>query len=384
MNVVMLHSVGNHDSSWHQNWLSVSLEHFEEFCKFLKKENYETLLLEDWYYLQNNPEKIRKNQIVLTFDDGYLDNYVFAYPILKKYNLKGTVFVNPEFIDPSQNIRPTLEAVWNKEIEIKELNPLGFLNWPEIQFLDKSGVLDIQNHSMTHNYYFYSDNLIDFYHGQEEFHWLPWILKKERKPFWLIENQSSYVPYGYPLFEYGRALGLKRFIPSEGFIKEFIMEVKRIESSPKNQKLEILKRFIEDFKLKNGEIGVFESDLETQQRFEFELLESKRILEEKLNKKVDFLCWPGGGYNELSLKSAKEAGYLASTIASREKHKTLDNSHHYKRIQRFGLGSFERIGNKKIYNPNRKTLVHNYQKMTGGLGKKIIIKLLKLKDRILL
>ena len=43
--------------------------------------------------------------IVLTFDDGYLDNWVFAYPLLEKYNLRGTIFVNPEFVDPSLEIR---------------------------------------------------------------------------------------------------------------------------------------------------------------------------------------------------------------------------------------------------------------------------------------
>ncbi|HEX9063290.1 MAG TPA: polysaccharide deacetylase family protein, partial [Clostridia bacterium] len=39
-----------------------------------------------------------KKPIIITFDDGYEDNYTNAYPILKKYNLKATIFLVPGFI----------------------------------------------------------------------------------------------------------------------------------------------------------------------------------------------------------------------------------------------------------------------------------------------
>jgi len=48
-----------------------------------------------------------------------------------------------------------------------------------------------------------------------------------------------------------------------------------------------------------------------KERYWYELAESKRLLEEKLNKKVEFLCWPGGGYNELSIQLSIKAGYKA-------------------------------------------------------------------------
>ena len=83
MSVLMFHSIGCENENWYRKWLSVSLDHFEMFCKYLQKENFETVFLENWYNTGSDSKSSK--QIVLTFDDGYLDNWVYAYPILKKY-----------------------------------------------------------------------------------------------------------------------------------------------------------------------------------------------------------------------------------------------------------------------------------------------------------
>ncbi|MEX2512331.1 MAG: polysaccharide deacetylase family protein [Cyclobacteriaceae bacterium] len=375
MSVIMLHSVGNHNSGWYQNWLSVSLEHFEQFCKFLHRGRYQTFHLDEWYELQKNPHLILKRQIILTFDDGYLDNWVFAYPILKKYQLKGTVFVNPEFVDPSSDIRPTLEDVWAGKLKKKDLFSLSYLNWEEIKQLDLSGILDVQSHSMSHNYYFKSDKIVDFYKGQDEYHWLAWLERQDQKPFWLTGNQKDFVEVGYPVFEFGRALGVRRFKPSDDFILAFTAKAQQLISNKSRNVLNELKKFSDEFKNSNIKTGSYESKNEMAERYRYELFESKRLLEEKLNKKIDFLCWPGGGYNELSIQISKEAGYKASTIASRERHNKLDNSQAYKRIQRFGLRSFLDIRGEKKYYKSKYALIHLFKAKRGSLLNKMLLKI---------
>jgi len=187
----MFHSLGNHGSPWYQYWLSVSLDHFESFCHFLKKNKYETIFLDQWYQLQDEKADRNHKYLCITFDDGYLDNWVYLYPLLKKYKLNATIFVNPEFVDPSKTFRPSLENVWNDEINLHKLKGTGFLNWEEIKTLDKSDYVDIQSHSMSHNYYFCSDKIIDYYNGQDKYHWLAWIADPSRKAFWINENQKS-------------------------------------------------------------------------------------------------------------------------------------------------------------------------------------------------
>ena len=70
--------------------------------------------------------------------------------------------------------------------------------------------------------------------------------------------------------------------------------------------------------LRNISIGRYETENESNERYWYELKTSKDILEKKLNKNISIICWPGGQYNDESLKVSEEAGYLASTISSRE------------------------------------------------------------------
>lgn len=326
-NVIMFHSVGSYNTDWKENWLSVDTHQFEVFCKYLSTHNYKTHFLNHWYNAQNEKEANQNKDLYLTFDDGYLDNLLIAFPIMEKYGIKGTIFINPEFVDPTSGIR-TLES---------HPSTLGFLNWDEILFLKKSGVFDIQSHSMSHNYYFSSDKLIDIHDGGDKYHWLGWISKPERKPFWLNEAQGSFTLMGTPVFEYGRALGVRRYFPDETFVEKAIELYKPVKD------FSLLRVELEEIKKQFP--GRYEMDSEMVKRFQYELFDSKRILEEKLGCPIHFLCWPGGGYNEASLQIAIDAGYKASTIASKEGYKCIDNfGKDYKRIVRFGMNSNIRKG----------------------------------------
>jgi peptidoglycan/xylan/chitin deacetylase (PgdA/CDA1 family) len=373
MEALMFHSVGNDGViAWKRHHLSVPAVQVENFCRFLKKNNYNTVHLDEWYHEQSKPDNDTGKVIALTFDDGYLDNWVFAWPILKKYNLKGTIFINPEFVDPGNTVRSTLEDVWAGKIRQDALQTLGFLNWPEIQAMDASGVMDIQSHSMSHNFYFHSDKIVDIYTGQPKYDWPAWYIRPERKPFYITEDQTGFVPQGYPIFEFGRALGLRRYFPDEKLVE---YAVNRFIENGQQDKVGLISLINEKVKEWPGR---FETDAEMEERYRYELFESKRILEEKLNKKVEFLCWPGGGYNELSVRLSVEAGYKASTIASREKKKVVDNSGEYKRIQRFGMGSFLTINGKRMLIKDKNYLVQNFKARTGSLFHKNLYRTRKL------
>ena len=378
MKVLMFHSIGNGDTEWARSFLSVNPVHFEYFCAYLSANNYRSLHLNEWYKLQNDKAKINNKHIVLTFDDGYLDNWVFAYPIMKKYGLKGTVFINPEFVDHSSDKRKNLENVNFDHDRLQSFDKLGFLNWLEIQEMDRSSVMNAQSHSMSHNWYFKSDKIVDIYTGQNNYDWLAWIEKPKRKPFYMIEDQKKFIPYGAPVFENDRALSIRRYFPDDRLIREAVSMYSdyagngALSHENKSKIMSRLKSLVQ-----SNYPGSFETDGEMKKRYWYELSESKRILEEKLDKRIDFLCWPGGGYNDLAVELSMEAGYIASTLSSKDTNPCILNDNLYKRIPRVGMGSFIYKGNKIIPSKLKKHLVYSYNAANCDFLSKVVLKIQK-------
>jgi hypothetical protein len=76
---------------------TVTPEEFERQLQYVE-ENYKVIPLEEAIeYLQTDIEKV-SGSIVITFDDGYSDNYYNAYPLLKKHNFPATIFLISDFI----------------------------------------------------------------------------------------------------------------------------------------------------------------------------------------------------------------------------------------------------------------------------------------------
>ena len=61
---------------------------FEQDLQYLKKEGYTTVVMQDLINYVNGRGSLPTKPIMLTFDDGYYNNYQYAFPLLKKYNMK--------------------------------------------------------------------------------------------------------------------------------------------------------------------------------------------------------------------------------------------------------------------------------------------------------
>ncbi len=121
--VLMYHNVSSGDPPWHMS--AVKPEDFEREIIYLQKVAKIVPLhqLFDWLI---GGRDIPSKAVCITFDDGYKDNYTFAYPILRKYNVPATIFLATGYIGGSSwQSEKARFAVWNTGVEEFEVGGLG-------------------------------------------------------------------------------------------------------------------------------------------------------------------------------------------------------------------------------------------------------------------
>ncbi len=87
--VLMYHHLaekGDNDST-------IAVRMFKEHIKALSEQGYTAILPDDLLRYTIRGAELPEKPVMITFDDGYLSNYEYAYPVLKEYNQKATIFV---------------------------------------------------------------------------------------------------------------------------------------------------------------------------------------------------------------------------------------------------------------------------------------------------
>jgi len=317
--VVMFHSVDAADENWIWDGLTCPVDLFEKKLISFVGRGYRSASLDEVFEAQQSGDSSRERRVVLTFDDGYLDNWVYVYPLLKRLGWQGTVYVNPEFVDPGQELRPTLEDVWSGKCAASDLKSRGFLNWAEIRKMDSDGVLEIASHSMSHTWFPVSGEIQDFHRPDLCTPWLSWNARPENKPFYRLEDQAEFVPWGRPIHHNGRSLGIRQFFPDPDIAPSVIEHVAKHDGAlffNDGEWHAILSEVAKQADLGRGRP---ETDIEMTARFEYEINEASRILSDKLGREIGHFCWPGGAYCDESWEIAEKAGFRTMTVTRSDK-----------------------------------------------------------------
>ena len=346
----MFHSVGLYDHQWRSPYISSPLQLFEEQIKALCGLGYTGIFFKDIATADS-----QKKNVSLTFDDGYLDNWVHVFPILEKYGMRGTIFVSPDFVDPSGAVRRKNAGGIDDKKHIATNCCAGFLSWQEMREMEKSGLIDIQSHALTHTWYFAGPDIVDFWHpGSATEHngpvWMLWNRFPELKPYYITRagDYENKIAYGTPIHAHGKSLATRQYFPDMNNDSRFTAMVKQCGGVSFFEKPDWRDRLLSlasEAGLKTS--GAYESDDQYVARIRHELSESRRLIQENLQKKVTCLCWPGGGVSEQVVALARECGYKQFTLPSawradhsRGKYKDL--------IPRMGSGTIVKWGQKDI------------------------------------
>ncbi len=314
--IIYYHSIAPHKHpKWFKRYLTLELKYFEEHLKFFKKEGYNFINLDEFFELKKG--KQNKKHVCLTFDDGYADNFIYGYPLLKKYKAKATIFVNPYFTDKRPILRKTLDDYWNNKVSLNGINDWGFLSWDEMLLMEKSGFVDIQSHTLTHAKHFVTDKIIGFHYPGRDCLYPIGNLFPERLPYYIDDpNFEKLIPFGYPFFEQKSSISSRKVEINNSFNQSIIQSFKGFDWSQQYDFQKMFNHIVliyEEFKKNNSMILRKESDEQYKLRVNFELSESKRIIERELNKNISYCCWPHGDSNEFAHDTALALGYKATT-----------------------------------------------------------------------
>ena len=109
-------------------------ESFEENIKTLLENGYTIISMKELDEANNYKKGLPNKPIIITFDDGYYSNYEYIYPILKKYNIKASIFIITDKIG-------------------QEIDGIKYLGWDECWEMQNSGLVEIFSHSKKHVFY---------------------------------------------------------------------------------------------------------------------------------------------------------------------------------------------------------------------------------------
>lgn len=109
-------------------------ESFEENIKVFLENGYTVISMQELNDAYNLKTELPSKPVLITFDDGYYSNYEYIYPILKKYNVKVSIFVVTDKVG-------------------KEIDGVKYLGWNECLEMQKSGLVKIFSHSKRHLFY---------------------------------------------------------------------------------------------------------------------------------------------------------------------------------------------------------------------------------------
>jgi peptidoglycan/xylan/chitin deacetylase (PgdA/CDA1 family) len=208
------------------------------------------------------------NEIVLTFDDGLRNNFTVVYPMLRELQVPATFFVCPELVDSGR-------WLWNHEIRCR------------LQILDHEALAEVRSRIMAAN-------------GSVEgiIEWIKTLKPPQRR--WAEEMVRHATPDFQPTPAQSEAYDMMSWNDLAALDPALVTIGSHTLTHP------ILTTL-------------------TAEEIDFELRQSRRILEQKLGREIHFFCYPNGSYDERVYQAVKnnycaavttEIGVLSGKIAA--------------------------------------------------------------------
>lgn len=199
-----------------------------------------------------------RRPVVLHFDDGYLDNWLYAAPILRAAGAAATFFASLDFVAPGAAPR------------VPGDDHRGYMNWAELAALEADPLFDVEPHGVDHGRVPITARVVGRLNAANwrSLAWLQWASMPGSKHDWYLAQTPPAVPLGAPVPESEGALA----VPALG-----------------------------------------ESRAEYRARVERDLGRCLETFEARLGRRPVLFCWPENRVSATGREVAAALGYLATT-----------------------------------------------------------------------
>ena len=291
--------------------ITVSPACFEEHCRAMAEAGWRGVSLAEAEGFLIHGEPLPEKSVLMTFDDGYLDNYLHALPVLRAHGHKAVVFAVSGRLEAGDAPRaPMADLLAGKAQTLPHVSrPLrkderGFIvradvfcNHAEVRAMEESGVMAVASHSRGHFGVFSGPEFTSFTSpGNQD------------RTFYLTEHGRF---WGLPGFNVAPGLQQRAFLPNPDllealrrFVPQSDEEARAFFAVEENRRgiRALAARFA-------GNVGRFETDDERRERMWREIAGGKAELESILGRDVKSFCWPWGKYCPEAHALALEAGF---------------------------------------------------------------------------
>lgn len=130
--ILMYHSISKESSG--ENEYTISQSRFEGDLKWLRDNGYTTIFPSQLAAYVKEGAMLPSKPVIISFDDGFANNYLYAYPLLQKYNMKAVIALIGIESDLSSG-------------DIYRNPEYSNLTWGEVALLSQSGLIEFASHT---------------------------------------------------------------------------------------------------------------------------------------------------------------------------------------------------------------------------------------------
>ncbi len=268
--VLMYHRVSDNEESQkdYQNGMTVKKKTFHCQMDFLRK-HFHILSLSEFSSIVLNGDPFAKRSVLITFDDGWKDNYTHAFPVVKQFNIPMVLFLTAGFIDQKREF-------WQTRL-IKVVHEL--CNEAAHDEIDEVLLRDVPH----------KDDLLSILKSVDE-------EKREERLSDLLSKLKEHTSDEI-----------------EGFIAQ-LSSVLGIPLDDRNEESDFLSwREVLEMQQQGVELGSHTVNHEILTRnkpiAQDEIQSSKSIIEKNIGRQVRSFSYPNGDYDQAIMEMVKDAGY---------------------------------------------------------------------------